>query len=78
MSQIVCRAKLASGCLHGRDAESIYGPGSGMGDDGTFDGKTVVCDECYTAAGQPSLPHPASREAVVAHINREMNIGEQA
>lgn len=64
--KIQCRAKISKSCYDGTDCESIYGEDS-MSDDGTFDGKTVVCDVCYIAGGQPAVSFPASREQVVAH-----------
>lgn len=45
-----------------------------MADDGTFNGESVICDACYIAGGQPSLSYPASREDVLAHVDREMGL----
>lgn len=75
MSTIVCRAKISKSCADGRDAGPVYGK-AGMEEDGTFDGRSVVCDACYIAGGQPSLPieQVTSREAIVDHVNREMGI----
>lgn len=62
MSEVRCRSKRSKGCYDGHNAEAIYGD-HGMAEDGTFDGTTVVCDACYIAAGQPSIPvdHPEAR-----------------
>lgn len=71
--QIKCRAKRSSSCYDGRECEPVYGEDS-MADDGTFDGESVICDACYIAGGQPSLPYPAPREDVLAHVDREMGL----
>jgi len=71
--KLKCRAKQSPNCQDGMDCETIYGEDS-MADDGTYDGESVVCDACYIAGGQPALPYPATREAVIRHVNREMGI----
>jgi hypothetical protein len=55
--QIVCRARLGDQpCYHGRRED----PEQPMDDDGTWDGRSVICDACYVAA----CLHMAQRELV--------------
>jgi hypothetical protein len=37
-----CRAQLTPGCYDGRAA-----PAEQISDDGTWDGETIICDDCY-------------------------------
>lgn len=69
---IVCRARIAKTCYHGRAIAGIYP--DGMEDDGTWNGESVVCDPCYIKGGQPSLRYPASRADVLAHIDGSMGL----
>ena len=50
-----CRTKVSTGCYDGKSEVAVYGDG-GMEEDSTFDGRTVCCDACYIAIGQPSVP----------------------
>lgn len=54
--EIRCRAKISPECYDGKDEfDGIYDPdGPGMSEDGTWNGKTVVCDACYIAIGTPT------------------------
>jgi hypothetical protein len=52
-AKIKCRAKVAAGCLDG--TAGFYADDVSWTDDGTFDGETVVCDECYCAV-MPRTP----------------------
>ena len=60
MAEINCRSRRSPSCLHGKPEERIYGKGASQDEDGTWDGESVVCDACYIAMGQPSIPveHP--------------------
>jgi hypothetical protein len=53
---INCRVRKAKGCQHDRPTvESDMDPeGDGMQEDGTWDGKSVVCTACYIAIGMPA------------------------
>lgn len=53
--KIHCRTKASTGCYDGKSEVAVYGDG-GMEEDSTFDGRTVCCDACYIAIGQPSVP----------------------
>jgi hypothetical protein len=53
--KIHCRTKASAGCYDGKSEVAVYGDG-GMEEDSTFDGRTVCCDACYIAIGQPSVP----------------------
>lgn len=59
MAAIKCRSKKSASCYDGKPEEQIYGE-DGQSSDGTWDGQSVVCDACYIAVGQPSVPvdHP--------------------
>lgn len=51
---VVCRDRRSAACLEGQGSEWIYGP-LGMAGDRSFDGASVICDECYCARGVPIL-----------------------
>lgn len=52
---IKCRSKKSKSCYDGKSEKSIYGEEE-MESDGTWDGESIVCDACYIAIGQPSVP----------------------
>ena len=54
MTFIKCRANVVDSCLDGQPSRRQFGvnfmPGKvdpPLSEDGTFDGQTIVCDECY-------------------------------
>ena len=49
MTEIVCRAKIAEGCLNGRPSAEQFGEDLPLDEDSTFDGESIVCDVCYIA-----------------------------
>jgi hypothetical protein len=55
MAEIRCRSKKSLDCYDGKEEATIYGE-DGQEEDGTWDGESVVCDACYIAIGQPSVP----------------------
>lgn len=65
---IKCRAQISPACYHGRYERAVYGD-LDMGEDGSFDGSTVICDACYLALGQPSVPVGAGRQAALEHMD---------
>lgn len=66
---IVCRARLDSDCLHGVAGD----PDAPMPEDGTWDGKSIICDPCYirlmpfTKSGQ-ALHHELD-EAILVYAS---------
>ena len=51
---ICCRAKKSPDCYDGKPVLAVYE--ASMDEDATWDGESVVCDSCYIALGQPSVP----------------------
>jgi hypothetical protein len=59
--QIVCRARLGDQpCYHGRRED----PEQPMDDDGTWDGRSVICDACYVAL----MPFTRSSQALADEL----------
>lgn len=50
--RIVCRVRKSPRCYHGRPSFPIYDK-EGMAGDGTWDGRSVICDPCYIGIGMP-------------------------
>jgi hypothetical protein len=46
---IKCRARISARCLDGQPTRKQFGEDLPMGEDGTYDGQTIVCDACYVA-----------------------------
>ena len=62
--EVNCRARLEDvACLHG------MGQAKAMEDDPTWDGESVICDHCYTAAAAwlPALSFKGAEEAVALY-----------
>jgi hypothetical protein len=58
---IVCRARLGDqACYHGRRED----PEQPMDDDGTWDGRSVICDACYVAL----MPFTRSSQALADEL----------
>jgi hypothetical protein len=53
--RIVCRVKKSPRCYDGRPSFPIYDEEEGMSGDGTFDGRSVICDACFIAIDTPSV-----------------------
>ena len=51
--RIVCRVKKSPRCYHGRPSFPVYDKEEGMAGDGTYDGRSVICDACYIGIGMP-------------------------
>ena len=47
--QIHCRARVTGECLDGQPTAVQFGEDVSMAEDGTFDGRSIVCDACYIA-----------------------------
>lgn len=58
---IKCRSRVSQACYHGRATGEVYEMPSGMADDGTWNGSSVICDACYIAIGQPLRGTPLFR-----------------
>jgi hypothetical protein len=46
--RIVCRAKVSDECYDGKPTSVQFEDDEPMSADGTFDGRSIVCDACYT------------------------------
>lgn len=47
MYTIVCRARVSEDCYQGRPTSVQFGKDLPLDEDGTFDGRSIVCDACY-------------------------------
>lgn len=51
---ITCRAQITENCFDGDPCARQFGEDLPMSEDGTFDGKSIVCDSCYVMLGCPT------------------------
>lgn len=71
---ILCRARIAENCLHGRPTRLQFGEPLPMDEDGTFDGERIVCDACYMpiiAASPSGQGTHAEIAALLPRLQRE-------
>ena len=52
MAAIRCRARVSKECYNGRDEAEVY-DSKNQSEDGTWNGRSVVCDPCYIRLGTP-------------------------
>lgn len=67
MTVVSCRAKVSSDCYDGRDS-SVYSEDNPITNDGTWDGKSVICDACYLLTSAFENRNTSPDEAVQIYL----------
>lgn len=74
MSIVVCRARIVQSCLHGRPEEAVYPESKTQSEDGTWNGRSVICNSCYVAL----LPYTPDGMGLLADLPRAIQLYKDA